>query len=102
MPKETVHDLSDQYDVQVGWTNDGGSVQLGVETADHRTIVDRLVLDGLSEADAAKVRVLLDDMLGQGQLAAFTGLWATLDWAGCNRVIRLVREARDKAFGRPE
>lgn len=28
--------------------------------------------------------------------------WITLDWAGCNRLIRFIRTARDQAFGRPE
>jgi hypothetical protein len=28
--------------------------------------------------------------------------WVTLDWAGCNRLIRFLRTARDQAFGRPE
>jgi hypothetical protein len=30
----------------------------------------------------------------------FTGLWGTLDRDGCNRLIRVLRRARDQTFGR--
>ena len=33
---------------------------------------------------------------------ADTGTWSNLDRAGCNSLIRALREARDKAFGRDE
>jgi hypothetical protein len=32
----------------------------------------------------------------------YTGVWSTLDRGGCNRLIRVLRRARDSAFGRDE
>lgn len=29
-------------------------------------------------------------------------LWTELDWNGCNRLIKAVREHRDRQFGKPE
>ncbi len=31
-----------------------------------------------------------------------TGLWSSLDRTGCNDLIRVLRRARDQAFGRDE
>lgn len=98
MPKETVHDQASMYDVQVGWAPDK-YVQVGIETANHRAIVDQLAGDA---ANRPEVRAMLDQLTGAGELAAFTGLWATLDREGCNRLIRVLRRARDQAFGRDE
>ena len=99
MPKEIVHDQSGLYDVQVGWAHDK-YVQVGIETADHRTIADRLL--GTDGESSPEVRAQMDKLLGDGTLAAFTGLWGTLDREGCNRLIRTLRRARDQAFGRDE
>lgn len=42
----------------------------------------------------------LDDPLPAGEVAEpFTGWRVTLDREGCNRMIRALRQARDKAFG---
>lgn len=47
--------------------------------------------------------------LGQAIIAALepdrlgcSGIWATLDRGGCNRMIRNIRKARDSAYGRDE
>jgi len=37
-----------------------------------------------------------------GNVAADSGLWADLDRQGCNDLIRILRRARDSAFGRDE
>jgi hypothetical protein len=95
MPKETVHDQAAMYDVRIGWmAGDAGYVQVGVETADGRAIVDWLV-----KKPSDEVRQTLDRLTGSGEVAAFTGLWGTLDRDGCNRLIRALRRARDQAFG---
>lgn len=96
MPKETIYDQACMYDVVVGWTP-SQSVQVGINSTDNRAIVDKLI-----EAPSDELRATLDKLTGSGQLAAFTGLWGTLDRAGCNRAIRMLRKARDEAFGRDE
>lgn len=75
MPKETVKDISDLFDLKVGWSNQ--SVQVGLETNDFPTLSDALKAMG----DNPK------------------SVWSNLDREGCNRLIRLIRRARDGAFG---
>lgn len=82
MPKEKIRDEAGMYDVHVGWERDK-HVQVGVETADGRTLAEHLTAE-------------------QDTPASFKGLWGTLDRAGCNRLIRALRQARDAAFGRDE
>lgn len=74
MPRETVRDAIDMWDVQVGWSNE--SVQIGVTSRDNRPITE-----------------LLENP------EQYTGLWSNLDRDGCNRMIRLIRRARDGAYG---
>lgn len=129
MPKETVHDLIGAYDVRIGWTNDR-DVQVGVETAEGHALLSRLYGDdetlaaiGRKLADsgmippaptpqadhghtwlAAQGRYVLNVIEGSASnpTGSFTGVWSTLDRAGCNRLIKAVRRARDAAFGRDE
>lgn len=82
MPKETMHDEATLYDVTVGWETNK-YVQVGLQTHDGRPIVDHLTET-------------------PGETAEFRSLWGTLDRAGCNRLIRAVRRARDQAYGRDE
>jgi hypothetical protein len=97
MPKEIIYDEAGTYDVHVGWSNltadkaegpTGGQVQVGVETRSGLPLFDQLwperpkqVLEGYP---------------------AFRGVWGSLDRAGCNKLIRVLRRARDQAFGRDE
>lgn len=74
MPRETVRDFVDSWDVQVGWSPQ--TVQLGVTSRDDKN---------------------LKEMLENPEL--YTGLWSNLDRNGINRLIRLLRKARDGAFG---
>lgn len=98
MPKEIIRDEASMYDVHVGWERDK-YVQVGIETADHRAIVDALLGE---DRMTPEVREVIDRLTGEGQLAAFTGLWGTLTREGCNQMIRVLRRARDQAFGRDE
>lgn len=77
MPRETVYDETGEFDIHVGWARDSSDVQVGVETHDGQHVVS---LDGQD----------------------YAGLWCTLNRAGCNRLIRLLRQARDTAFGKDE
>lgn len=164
MPKETIHDGAEMYDVTVGWSPDspdsGGHVQVGVTTHDGRSLAAMLAPDlvnlsaDLGEAEKAHLacrrveeflaalqrtdvefrtaldewmpdgagnrvlmRVVSDDKgavplysndlaaltsrqaCGEAEWAQFTGVWGTLDRAGCNRMIRALRRARDQAYG---
>ncbi len=83
MPKEIIGDQAEMYDVHIGWSRGGEYVQIGVETTDGTSVVDKLGAGGSNPAE-------------------FKGLWGTLDRAGCNRAIRALRDARDAAFGRDE
>lgn len=94
MPKEVIRDEAAMYDVQVSWAREK-YVQIGIETHDGVPIASHLI----ERPDATDLNESVDDMLYQGQLAAFTGLWGTLDREGCNRLIRVLRRARDQAFG---
>jgi hypothetical protein len=94
MPRETIYDQASMYDVNVGWSREK-YVQIGLQTHDDVPIANHLI----EKPDAAGLVDSIDDMIYQGQLAAFTGLWSTLDREGINRLIRVLRRARDQAFG---
>lgn len=128
MPKETVQDTAGLFDVRVGWDH-VGSAQVGVETADGRSLIsalygdkDALALIGQrvgeltplapgatrvtsSEALAGYGRSILD-VIEASQTspgtAEYVGVWSTLDRGAINRLIRTLRRARDAAFGRDE
>ena len=116
MPRETVHDQAGMYDVKVGWSR-AGYVQVGVETHGGTSIATMLTETDQSEPalppphpddDQPKATIgnPAPSMVSVGQtpggLAEFTGLWGTLDRNGCNDLIRLLRKARDQAFGKDE
>jgi hypothetical protein len=73
MPRETVKDLSSMFDVQVGWSEE--TVQLGLSTTNGNSIVE--VLGEYTEADS---------------------IWASLGVDELNKLIRLLRKARDRAY----
>lgn len=73
MPKEVVYDHSTQYhSLTVGWNSDPGGVGITAQMC----------------ADA-----------GEGMAKAGPAVDVHLDRAGINRLIRLLRKARDAAFG---
>lgn len=123
MPKETIHDSTGTYDVRVGWQD--GVVQVGVEQAAGFSLVTMLYGDEdarIKFANAA-VRLVHDyDAAAQGSPAelgralldalevsnpaigsvGYTGVWSTLDRPSVNRLIRVCRNARDRAYGKDE
>lgn len=90
MPKEKIYDVSGDFTAQVGWTP-GESVQLAVLTADGKSLAD-LVESWKDEGAGGHKNP-------GGDYVRSDGLWASLDRAGCNRLINTVRKARDSAFG---
>ncbi len=124
MPKETIQDQAGQYDVRVGWRQDG-EVQVGVEQAAGFSLVSVLYGDPkcmerigtevarqigaaepqTSDAAASWGRAILNIVEASQPVPgspSYTGVWSTLNREGCNRLIKTVRRARDAAFGRDE
>lgn len=90
MPKQTYTDEAGMYNIRLGWTpGDGGHVQLGIQTADGRPIVEHL-------NDDANDHLVGDD---GGEPAPFRSLWGTLHRNAINALIRDLRRARDSVFG---
>lgn len=60
--------------------------------------------DSDTEAEALNRigRIVLDCVTGSSAAGGYTSLWTHLDRPAINRLIRLARTARDKAFGRDE
>jgi erythromycin esterase-like protein len=83
MPVKEVQfeDQVEQFNVKLSWEPDK-YVNLGIQTADGRSLADWL---------------RHNDQDGSAQ---FTGLFGTLDRPSLNRLIRLLRTARDDVFGR--
>lgn len=119
MPKEVIRGTGDDYVVAVGWG--AYSMQVGTQAAETRSLfwqmhsdegdlqalglgLRRLAQSGLPETAAEleesgrDLLNLLDDVSG----GSYQGVWATLGRAECNQLIKLLRRARDSAFGRDE
>lgn len=122
MPKETIHTSNypgDQsFDVKVGWTRNM-DVQLGIAEADDRSMW-WVYGENYKEIIGAEIRKIMvsdnesltiseDRQLGESLLnmldtvcGSFTSLWATMDRQEVNTLIRVLRRARDSAFGKDE
>lgn len=98
MPKETVHAvLGDKivpgFDVTVAWNRDGVvQVTTVAEDADER-------LRNWVEVDLGRIPT---NSVPGTIFKTFDGWHADLDRAGVNRLIRVLRQARDAAFGKDE
>lgn len=108
MPSETIH-TRDGIDVRVAWgSNQSGEVQiatlaasrekLGEETDRVIAIVNEWLKDaGEPTIDMVKVRAALK------YTPHFDGWHASLnDWSNLNCLIRVLKRARDRAFGAVE
>lgn len=135
MPKEVIFGAGGQYEARVGWTADGGEVQVGIETIDGKSLITELYGDNCrdigqrvyervhqlvtsmgqisSDADKdAALEALGRDVLdlvessqtspGSPGTAGYSGVWAALDRIRVNQMIRVLRRARDAAFGKDE
>ncbi len=94
MPKELIYDETREWDVTVAWKKGaGGYVQVGIVTHDGVAIAERLHVPSLSGGPSQRLSP-------EGPL--FNGVWGTFDREGINRLIRMLRHARDQAYGRDE
>lgn len=88
MPKEVVRDRGGVFDVSVGWSREAEYVQLGA------------VMRAPESSDAPQdLKQLVNTW---GDAAVMTGLFATLGRHEINELIRVLRRARDAAYGRDE
>lgn len=87
MPKEIVYDQARMFNVELKWSNEGSHVQIATVVPPAQT----------AEAPAS-LGALVDSWSREDRYLA-TGLYATLDRNGINRLIRALRRARDQAFG---
>lgn len=120
MPKEHVYpvrhgdDASPLPEVTIGWSREASHVQIGVAPPE-RIAVETGPTKVLSIADAIRADLeFVDQHRGESKwtgesnyareldtilLVHERGWWSHLNRDGCNRLIRLVRKARDAAFG---
>lgn len=131
MPRETIvtPTPNEVFEAKVGWERDR-DVQVGVTTVDGKSLawqlfgtsrveVGRLLVDLLNKAAAfmagkdfineaafeeecVRLASTFLDSLDAIPGLAYEGVWANLDRRGCNDLIRILRRARDAAFGRDE
>jgi len=82
--------------IEVSWSKEASHVQIAtrcVRSSDHAPFVHESFLDYLKPLPE-------DERLGV--LSMMAGLYATLDRESINNIIRVLRRARDQAFGRDE
>lgn len=85
MPRERIYDDAGMFDLEIQWAS-GRYVQVGLETHSGEPIT-QAVNPAQAEASAQ---------------TQFTGLWGTFDRVALNRIIRILRRARDAAYGADE
>lgn len=104
MPSETIYTKGGQVDVRVAWgSNQSGEVQIATLIHDgnpERVIAvvnEWLQMAGEPTIDLTRLREKLEFA------PDFDGWHASLDnWPDINRLIRVLKRARDQAFGSPE
>jgi hypothetical protein len=116
MPKENIHDDLGTFDVTVGW-QPGHEMQVGITVANGAPIIRHLYMADAErigrEVGAIPASVTDPKELGRAIVEViataasnpdgpYSGLYATLDRAASNRLVRAVRKARDAAYGRDE
>lgn len=109
MPRETVTPMVGPYEVKVGWAS-GRDVQVAVTIEGDRSIFWTLFPDHRALGEMVrKLPSNAPEVVGQALLNQLdvmtdmaTGLWSTFDREDVNRLIRVLRRARDSAFGRDE
>lgn len=107
MPRETIYGSGMPINVSVAWGS-GETVQVAsiYDRDDNAEAVIGIVNEWLKAAGMDEVNsVMLRAELAKAGLSApsFNGWHATIDdWPGVNRLIKVLKRARDQAFGGPE
>lgn len=119
MPRETIKTKDHNFDIKVGWSKDH-DVQVGVSEAEDRSlwwVYGNKYTDviGAEVIKIVKIRTLCEDKADENRrvgedvlnlldatCGAFYELWATMDRNEINQLIKVLRRARDSAFGRDE
>ena len=124
MPRETIRihsNEADIFDIKVGWTKDQ-YMQIGLEHFEHRSLISiffnsddakkmlgrevrGLVLDAKADAtqwDDKELGERILKMLENTTSGSHPSIWTSPSRHEVNELIRLLRRARDSAFGRDE
>ena len=119
MPRETIGAHDEQFVVRIGWQADR-EVQIGIEQPEGRSLFWTLLANRaehigaevrriVAEANEPGTQPLGDTKIGEQVLnmldtsaSSYAGVWSTLGRHECNQVIRVLRRARDQAYGRDE
>lgn len=85
MPKELIYDhvSGNAFQVKVSWDRDANYVQVA----------------SIADNSEQRIRDILDAGERDPNGTLFDGWYTTLDRAGINQLIRVLRRARDSAFG---
>lgn len=99
-PREVMYDGAGLYNVEVGWARER-DVQVGVRLVGEQSIAAMLL--GLPPHPGEGEQPLVVTYAGRDiTLPGFDCLWANFDRGQVNRMIRILRRARDEAYGRDE
>lgn len=115
MPKEMIRLTEGPNDVHVGWNRDDSQVQIGVEGNEGFSLFWKLC-GPYTEDIGSEVRKTMaeeqpetDTVLGESILNMldtvvfpYSGIWASLNRSQINQLIKILRRARDSAFGKDE
>jgi hypothetical protein len=103
VPKEKIYDSVEMYDIEIGWSASAEYVAVGLMTHDGRSIAQALATEVTGERDAQPGGPIgMADPGREPAAAEFSSLWATLNRQQINRLIWVLRRARDTAYGRDE
>jgi hypothetical protein len=87
MPRERIGG-GEGHPTEVTWSRGGESVQVGTVTVDGSSLPE--LVERFTQQEGVEASSVMQ------------GLFGHLDRDGCNQLIKVLRRARDQAFGRDE
>lgn len=110
MPTEFVYSKSGKFDFEIRWDAEEGrdsEIQIGISTHHgEKTLADALSPEPLyAQLTEAPPKPETPEQIASRKLEAFEhyrGIYGQFDRASLNRMIRLLRKARDHVYGRDE